>query len=85
MRDFFYAKNMHGVDWNAMQDKYAILLPYINHRADLSYLIGELIGELNVGHAYVGGGDLPKPERVMLGLFGAKFTRDNIKIWSFNY
>ena len=48
MRDFFYAPNMHGVDWEAMRDKYAALLPYVNHRNDLTYLIGELIGELNV-------------------------------------
>ena len=34
--------------------------PHVNHRADLTYIIGEMIGELNVGHAYVGGGDMPK-------------------------
>ena len=54
MRDFFYAPNMNGVDWKAMRDKYAALLPFVNHRNDLTYLIGELIGELNNGHAYVG-------------------------------
>ncbi len=52
MRDFFYVENMHGVNWKAMHDKYAALLPYVNHRADLTYLIGEMIGELSVGHAY---------------------------------
>lgn len=76
MRDFFYAPNMHGVDWKAMREKYAVMLPYVNHRMDLTYLIGELIGELNVGHAYTGGGDVPKVERIKLGLLGAKITRD---------
>ena len=47
MRDFFYAPNMNGVNWPAMHDKYAALLPYVNHRNDLTYLIGELIAELN--------------------------------------
>ncbi len=75
MRDFFYASNMHGLDWQAIHDKYVVLLPYVNHRADLSYIIGELIGELNVGHAYVGGGDRPLPERVELGLLGAKISK----------
>ena len=32
---------------------YEPLLPYVNHRADLTYVIGEMIGELNIGHAYV--------------------------------
>ncbi len=76
MRDFFYAPNMHGLDWKAIHDKYAVLLPYVNHRADLTYIIGEMIAELSVGHSYVGGGDQPKPERIPLGLLGAKLSRD---------
>ncbi len=76
MRDFFYDPNMHGVDWQAMHDKYAVLLPYVNHRNDLTYLIGELIGELNIGHAYAGAGDRPKVERIYTGLLGAKLTKD---------
>lgn len=75
MRDFFYVPNMHGVDWPAMKEKYAALLPYVNHRNDLNYLIGELIGELNVGHAYVNGGDRPEPQRIKTGLLGAKLSR----------
>ena len=76
MRDFFYAPNMHGVDWKAMRDKYAALVPFVNHRNDLTYLIGELIGELNIGHAYVGGGERPETPRIKLGLLGAEFSRD---------
>ncbi len=76
MRDFFYDPNMHGVEWTAMRDKYAALLPYVNHRNDLTYLIGELIGELNVGHAYINGGDREMPEKIYTGLLGAKFTKD---------
>lgn len=76
MRDYFYDPNMHGVNWKAMHDKYAPLLPYVNHRDDLTYLIGELIGELNVGHAYVNSGDRPSIERIPMGLLGAIFSRD---------
>ncbi len=76
MRYFFYDSNMHGVDWPAMKAKYEVLLPYVNHRADLSYIIGEMIGELSIGHAYVGGGDLPKAERIQLGLLGADLVRE---------
>ena len=76
MRDFFYAPNMNGVDWKAMGEKYAALVPFVNHRNDLTYLLGELIGELNNGHAYVGGGERPETPRIKLGLLGAEFSRD---------
>ena len=76
MKYFFYDPNMHGVNWSKMKEKYQVLLPYVNSRFDLTYIIGEMIGELNVGHAYVGGGDVPKPKRIQLGLLGAKLSRD---------
>lgn len=75
MRDFLYAPNMHGVDWPKMRDTYGQLLKHINHRADLTYIIGEMIGELNIGHAYVGGGDYPKADRIQTGLLGAVLER----------
>ncbi|KAB2924465.1 MAG: protease [Bacteroidetes bacterium] len=76
MRDFLFAPNMHGVDWKRMKETYAQLLPHVNHRIDLTYVIGEMISELNIGHAYVGGGEYPKAERIKLGLLGAVVERD---------
>jgi tricorn protease len=76
MRDFFYDPNMHGVDWLAMRQKYEPLVAHVNHRADLTYVIGEMISELNVGHAYVGGGDVPQVTRIPTGLLGAELKRD---------
>ncbi len=76
MRDFFYAPNLHGVDWPAIRLRYEPLLAHVRHRADLTYVIGEMIGELNAGHAYVGGGDHPKPARIAQGLLGARISRD---------
>lgn len=76
MRDFFYAKNMHGVNWDAVREKYRVLVPYVNHRTDLTYLIGEMIGELSVGHAYSANGEHPQPERIGMGLLGARFNKD---------
>ncbi len=75
MRDFFYAPNMHGVDWEKMREKYLPLVHHVNNRLDLTYVLGELVGELNVGHAYVGGGDVPKPDRIKMGLLGAELSR----------
>lgn len=76
MRDFFYVENMHGVDWKEMKKRYEPLLKYVNHRIDLTYVIGEMIGELNIGHAYVGGGDYPQIDKIKLGLLGADIVRD---------
>ncbi|RCW38653.1 S41 family peptidase [Marinilabilia salmonicolor] len=71
MRDFFYVENMHGQDWKGIYDKYSSLVPYVNHRNDLNYIIGEMIGELNAGHAYVNTGDKTQPKRIQTGLLGA--------------
>ncbi len=76
MRDFFYAPNMHGVDWDGVRKKYEPLVEYVNNRADLTYILGEVIGELNSGHTYVGGGDMPHPKRILTGLLGAQLERD---------
>jgi tricorn protease len=75
MRDFVYDPHLHGVDWPALRQRYEPLVAHVQHRADLTYIIGELIGELNLGHCYVGGGDFPKPEHVPLGLLGATLVR----------
>ncbi|MFH0756834.1 MAG: PDZ domain-containing protein [Bacteroidota bacterium] len=77
MREFFYVENMHGVDWKAMHDKYDVLVPYVNHRNDLTYIIGEMVGELCVGHSYVNSppaGGIPA--RIQTGLLGAKLSKD---------
>ena len=76
MRDFFYAKNMHGVDWQGVYEKYKVLIPHVNHRTDLTYVIGEMIGELSVGHAYSANGEHPTPARIPMGLLGARFKKD---------
>ena len=75
-RDGFYLENMHGVDWKAMKKKYGVLLPYAKNRQDLTYLIGEMIGELNCGHAYVNTGETNRPQRIKTGLLGAEISRD---------
>ena len=76
-RDWFYVENMHGVDWKKMKDKYAALLPHVSHRADLDYIFGELVGELNVGHTYVNWGEFERPKRLDTGLLGAELRADD--------
>jgi len=76
MRDFFYDPNMHGVDWQAIHDKYEPLIEHVRHRSDLSYILGEMIGELSIGHAYVNNGERPMPLRLNTGLLGASVSKD---------
>jgi len=75
-RDFFYDPYMHRVDWKATKERYGALLPYLVDRADLNYIIGEMIAELNASHAYVSGGDMERPERLGVALLGCDFELD---------
>jgi len=71
-RDFFYDPNMHGVDWQAVRRKYEAHLPAVASRSDLNLILGNMIAELNVGHAYVVGGDSGgAAPRVPMGFLGA--------------
>ena len=56
-RDLFFSTKTNGVNWQAVHDAYAKFLPLLGSRADLTYLIGEVQGELGNSHTYVGGGD----------------------------
>jgi tricorn protease len=73
LRDWFYDPNMHGLDWAGIREKYGQLLPFVAHRADLDYILGEVAGEMNAGHVYVGSPtDVNSIERVDNGLLGAE-------------
>lgn len=77
MRDFFYDPDMHGVDWDAMYQRYLPLVEHAAHRSDVDFIIAELISELNVGHAYVNASpELPSVKRVPVALLGAEFVPD---------
>ena len=75
-RDFFYVKNMHGYDWKALREQYRPWLQHVTHRSDLTYVLTELISELNIGHTYTEGGDYVLPERAKVGLPGARIELD---------
>ena len=73
-RDYLYVPNMHGADWPKMKDLYGQLLPYVNHRADLNYLLDNMGAEIAIGHSYVRGGDMPDVPPSIGGLLGADFA-----------
>jgi len=76
-RDYFYDPGMHGVDWNAMRDKYLPLVDRVTNRLELSDLIGQLVGELSALHVSVRGGDLREgTDQVKVPSLGARLVRD---------
>ncbi len=73
-RDFFYAPNMHGVDWAKQREKYAAFLPHVTTRDDLSRIIQWMCSELTVGHHGVNGGDTrAQIATIPGGLLGADY------------
>jgi len=77
-RDYFSAPNMHGVEWNAMRQKYSAFLPHLAVRSDLNRVIQWMCSELAVGHHRVCGGDtLYQPKSVPGGLLGADYGIEN--------
>ena len=76
-RDYFYDPNIHGRNWATVYKRYAPLVPYVKHRADLSYIFDQMNGELSVGHSFVGGGDYPSIERNQVGFLGADFSLES--------
>ena len=76
-RDYFYVPNLHGTDWPKMREMYGALLPYVNHRADLLYLMDMMGAETAIGHSYVRGGDMPDVPNSPGGLLGADFKIEN--------
>ena len=77
-REYFYDPKMHGADWNAIYEKYRPLLEAVGHRADLSYVVAMIGGELTVGHSYLTGeGDVPTENAAPVGLLGADLSMEN--------
>ena len=75
-RDFYWDPNMTGHNWKKIGERYEALLPWVAHRSDLNYIIGEMIAELSTSHTYVGGGDQPTKPHVSVGMLGADFEPD---------
>ncbi|WP_319502969.1 PDZ domain-containing protein [uncultured Draconibacterium sp.] len=76
-RDYFYDKNMHGLDWNAVKVQYEKLLDQASSREDVNFVIGELIGEMNASHTYKGGGDLESTKNGDTGYLGVNWQIAN--------
>jgi tricorn protease len=76
-RDFFYDPGMHGVNWNAMKERYMTLLDEAVTRWDVNWVIGEFLGELNASHTYHGGGDEEQVAERSVGMLGVDWELAN--------
>ena len=76
-RDFFYDPHYHGLDLAAAEKEFAVYLPGIASRADLSYLFREMLSYISVGHMFVRGGARPETPHVSVGLLGADYAVEN--------
>lgn len=77
VRDYFYDPNFHGVDWQAVKERYQTMLNDAETRNDVNYVIGEMIAELNASHTYRGGGDMEAAETRGVGLLGIDWELEN--------
>jgi tricorn protease len=76
-RDFFYDKGMHGVDWVGLKEQYGQMIEHCVTRADVNFVLGELIGELNASHTYRGGGDSEAAKQKSVGYLGVDWVMEN--------
>jgi tricorn protease len=76
-RDYFYDPNLHGLDLEKTKQMYAPYLNAVAHRSDLNYLFTDMLNQLTIGHMFIGGGDIPRPNFVPGGLLGADYKIEN--------
>ena len=76
-RDYFYDKNMHGVDWKGLLEKHLTLVERVTDRYELNDLIAQFVGELSALHIFVQGGDQRKgDDQVRPASLGTALIRD---------
>jgi tricorn protease len=71
-RDFLYDPKTHGLSIPKIEAKYQPYLDGLGSRSEFTYLCEEMLGEISIGHMFIGGPHTPdKSPRV--GLLGADY------------
>lgn len=75
-RDFLYDPNTHGLSIPKIEARYKPYLAGLASRDEFTYLNIEMLGEITIGHMFVGG---PRPHDTepKTGLLGADYTIEN--------
>lgn len=74
-RDYLYDPRLHGLDLAKVQARYQPYLEGLASRSEFTYLCEEMLGEVQVGHMFVGGPRGPQ-DAAKTGLLGADYTID---------
>ncbi len=78
-RDYFYDRNLHGIDYKGLLAKHLPLVERVTDRNELNDLIASLVGELSALHIYVFGGDARRsPDVIAQGSLGARLAQDSV-------
>ncbi len=82
VKDKFYDKDIHNIDWEMYKDIYAKFLPHIDNNFDFQEMLSELLGELNASHTgarYSASSD--RWQTASLGVFyDESYEADGLKI-----
>jgi tricorn protease len=77
MRDYFYDRDLHKVDWNAVRAQYEPLVSRLTDRYELDDLMAQMVGELSALHTFVYGGDKRvSPDQIPVGFLGALLKKN---------
>jgi tricorn protease len=77
MRDYFYDRKLHNVNWQQIHDQYAPLVERLTDRYEFDNLISQVVGELSALHTFVFGGDKrTTPNMIPIGNLGALLTKN---------
>jgi tricorn protease len=69
LKEQFYDEKMHGVNWDAMREKYRPLIEHVAAKEDFYTLVSMMLGELNASHLGIGGPTASGPETAYLGVW----------------
>jgi tricorn protease len=76
-RNWFYDPNLHGADMKALMAAYQPYVDNVMSRADLNYIVADMLGEITAQHVYIFGGVRPEVKPVAVGLLGADYEIDH--------
>jgi tricorn protease len=75
-RDFLYDPHTHGLSIPKIEAKYKPYLDGLSSRSEFTYLSTEMLGEITIGHMFVGGPHTPD-NGSKAGLLGADYKVEN--------
>lgn len=75
LNEHFYDSNFHGVNWNAVRDKYEPLIAGAQNADVMRRLLNLMVGELNASHLGASSPFNPATQTAPVGKLGLRFDR----------